>query len=365
MTALLVILILVVLIVGHELGHFVAAKLLGVRVVEFGIGYPPRAFKLGRWGGTEYTINWLPFGGFVRLYGEEHEHEELKGRQRWHSIMSAPLWAQAAILVAGVAMNVAIGWGLYVAGFMNGLPTSVAEGTPGAHLVVNGVLPGSPADAAGFETGDEIIAVTDASGSSLLTLTPSAMVAYVEDHGGQKIDITYIRKDATSTVPVIPAHAVLADQSGRPALGVALALVSETHIDFWGALREASLRTGDILSQVGSGILGLLHDALFWHADLSEVVGPVGLISIVDQTAGYGAGQILGLAAFISLNLAIVNLIPIPAFDGGRLLFVAYEALTRRRIPSLVAQTLNLIGFALIIVLMVVVTYHDIVHLLG
>lgn len=365
MIALLVLVMLVVLIVGHELGHFIVAKMMGVRVVEFGIGYPPRAFTIGRWGGTEYTINWLPFGGFVRLYGDEHEPTEMSEKQKWRSLANAPLYAQAMILAAGVAMNIILGWALFTIGFMNGLPTSVAEGTPNAHLVVNGVVPGSPAEAAGITVGDELKSLSAEDGTSVATMTPSAVIAFVEKNGGKKLTVTYDRAGAIGEATLIPAHAVLSEEAGRPALGVALALVSEQRVSFTGAIIAGFERTGDISVQVTLGIYGLLRDAVMGRADLSSVIGPVGLVGVVDTAAGYGWGQILGIAAFISINLAVINLIPIPAFDGGRLLFVGLEGIFRRRIPTLVAQTLNLAGFGLIIILMVLVTYQDIARMIG
>lgn len=365
MTGLLVIAILVLLIVGHELGHFIVAKAVGVRVVEFGIGYPPRAFKIGRWGGTEYTLNWLPFGGFVRLYGEEHEHEELSSKQKWQSMAGAPLWAQASILIAGVLMNVVLGWALLTIGFMNGLPTSVSEDTPGAHLVVNGVLLNSPAEVAGIETGDEIKSIVSERGVGVSELTPSAIIAFVEVHGGEELTLAYERDGVPNEAVMIPAHAVLSESAGRPALGVALALVSDTEVDFFTALVFGWQRTIDIFLQVGAGVIALIADAVSGKPDIAALIGPVGLVSVVDSASGYGVGQLFGIAAFISINLAIINLIPIPAFDGGRLLFVAAEGITRRRIPALVAQSLNLIGFVLIILLMVVVTYQDFGRILG
>lgn len=362
MGALLVIVVLVLLIVGHELGHFIAAKLMGVRVVEFGIGYPPRAFRIGRWGGTEYTLNWLPFGGFVRMYGEEHE--ELTEKQRWKSLAGAPAYAQMLILSAGVIMNIVIGWALFTGAFMQGLPVSVPEGTPGAALVVNGVLPSSPAEAAGIQTGDVIVSVTgDKESVPADNLTPSSVRTFVQHNGGKPISINYVRKGETKVASLIPAHGVLSEEAGQPALGVELALVSNKKMNLWEASHAGFIRTGLALKQVALGLWGLLHDAFFGHADLSAVVGPVGLVSVVDTAVGYGLGQILGIAAFISLNLAIINLLPIPALDGGRLLFVGLELVFRRQMPNLLAHTINLAGFALIILLMVIVTYQDIARL--
>src|SRR3990167_10332033 len=157
-TAFLVIAILVVLIVGHEVGHFIAAKIFGVRVQEFGVGYPPRAFLFGKMGETEYTFNWIPFGGFVRLFGDEGETEHGQG-----SFVDAKRHVQAIILVAGVVANAVLAWGLFSGALAYGIPRVVDNPRPNelVHLVVADVVPGSPAEAAGITPGDEIMRVED------------------------------------------------------------------------------------------------------------------------------------------------------------------------------------------------------------
>src|SRR3989344_4278693 len=157
MTILLVLGILVFLIVAHELGHFLAAKIFKVKVDEFGVGYPPRAFTFGTWGGTEYTINWLPFGGFVRLFGE-HGETDVRG-----SFAGSPKYAQAAILIAGVTMNAFAAWFLFAGALTAGVPRQITDRSQIEHaqLFVNTVVPGSPADAAGIRVGDEIVSIKD------------------------------------------------------------------------------------------------------------------------------------------------------------------------------------------------------------
>lgn len=364
MAVFLVIVILVVLIVVHELGHFIVAKILGVRVDEFGIGYPPRAYTLGKIGETEYTLNWLPFGGFVRLFGENGETDG-NSREGKRSLANASPAAQAAILIAGVAANALFAWVLFTGSFMSGMLTTVPPDTPNARILVSSVIPRSPAEQAGLAVGDELISIAGTSGDAPSATTPLAVTEFVRDHGGKELVITYQRDGVEQTVTATPVHAVLDAESGRPALGVALTSVAELRLPLVDAAARAASHTVDSFKVVGSGLWNLLRDAVTGNANLASVVGPVGLVNVVGESTTYGFGYLLGLAAFISVNLAIINLIPIPALDGGRLVFVAIEAVTRRSATGLVVRLLNLLGFSLIILLMIAVTYNDIVRLVG
>ena len=193
MTVILVIVILVFLILAHEFGHFIAAKLFGVRVEEFGIGFPPRAFLFGKIGETEYTLNWIPFGGFVRLYGEQEDEDE---HQRG-SFIDSPRWKQAVILVAGVTMNAIVAYLLFTAALAIGVPAIVDQLQPDqpAQLLVSDVIPGSPAASAGIIAGDQIVSVQDQSGEEPAALTPDALVAFVSTHGGEPLSITYLHRE--------------------------------------------------------------------------------------------------------------------------------------------------------------------------
>src|SRR3989344_318302 len=362
LTALLVIGILVLLIVVHEFGHFIVAKLFGVQVDEFGIGYPPRAFSFGRWGGTEYTLNWIPFGGFVRLFGDEGEGQHGRG-----SLVDANRGVQAAILVAGVAMNALVAWALFAGALHAGIPRVVDAITPGqdVRLMVVDVVPGSPADAAGIVAGDRILNVADEKNVDLATLTPDALLDFVKTRGGKPLIVSYIHLGATTTASIIPAHAVIPDAGGRPALGVALALVTSEPLSWSDAGIGAIHATRGAFVTVAGGLWSILRGALRGAPDFSGVVGPLGLVLVVGEEAQHGMGNIFALAGFISVNLAIINLIPIPALDGGRLLLLGVEAGLRRSAPKIIVQLINALGIALIVLLMVTVTYHDIGRLLA
>lgn len=361
LTALLVVAILVFLIVVHELGHFVAAKLFRVRVEEFGIGYPPRAFTFGKIGGTEYTLNWIPFGGFVRLFGDIGEEQHGAG-----SLVDANRGVQALILVAGVAMNALAAWGLYTAALHEGIPRAVEAPVAGeeVQLMVASVVSGSPADAAGIAAGDEILGLEDKD-TVLTILTPEAFSEYVRAHPGEAVTLTYRHAGAEKSVDIIPAHAVVPEAAGRPALGIGVVLVSARPLPWSEAAIEAFSATKNSLSSIVRGLWSIVQRAAAGLPAFSEVVGPIGLVGVVGDAAEHGVGSVLALAAFISINLAVINLIPIPALDGGRLVLLFIETLMRRSAPKLALQLLNAIGVALIIFLMVTVTYNDIARLLA
>lgn len=361
MTILLVLGILVFLIVVHEFGHFIVAKIFKVRVEEFGVGYPPRAFTFGTWGSTEYTLNWLPFGGFVRLFGE-HGETNSKG-----SFVAASKSAQALILIAGVTMNALAAWFLFAGALHVGIPRVIPEGRAipnQAQLFINTVVDGSPAAAAGLHVGDEIVRVEDAKGVTA-ELKPSKVVAFVSGRGGKLLSVTYRRSEEEHTVPVTPAHAVVEKSANRPAIGIGLALVSDEALSWPQALSEAGPSTLAALKDAADGLWTLIRDAAAGEPNLKNIVGPVGLVDFASNAARHGLGNVLALAGFISINLAVINLVPIPALDGGRLFLLGIEALIRRPPHVFTVQVMNFIGVGLIVLLMVIVTYHDIVRLLA
>ena len=255
--------VLSALVIVHELGHFSVAKYFGIRVDEFGVGYPPRAKKLFHWKGTKFTLNYLPFGGFVKIFGEDPNAENIDSPESFQSKNRA---IQAAVLFAGVLYNFIFAWLLIFIVLVAGLSA--------------------------------------------------------------------------------PLEAV---QSGA--------------VSFFPAVVE-SLRISTVLTIETTQALGLfLFEVVSGNPDFSTITGPVGLVGLVGEVSLMGLGYLLTFTALISINLCIINLLPFPALDGGRLLFVGIESVVRKKIPSRVFNFLNAGGFALLILLMVFVTIQDVRNL--
>lgn len=368
MSVVLFIGVLVLLIVIHELGHFLFAKLFKVRVDEFGIGYPPRAVTLGTRGDTTYTLNWLPFGGFVRIFGERRD-VEYSSESAKVAFVKKSRWTQAIILAAGVVFNIVFAWLLFSTALMLGAPSSIAEQDAvglDTQLVLSSVVAQSPAAAIGLAAGDEIVGIRT-SKDALETLTPSAVVAYITERPGRDIVITYIRDEAVGPVdaePLSPAHGVLPNSPGTPAIGVSMALVAEQSLPLWKAVKQGFTQTIATLVSVSAGLVTFFYAIATGTADWSQVAGPVGIAGLVGDASSVGLVYLMYFTAFISINLAVINLIPLPALDGGRLVFIVVESILRRPIHERTATFLNVLGFTAIVVLMIVVTYKDIVKLI-
>jgi len=361
MSILIFIVMLFVLIVGHEFGHLVAAKLSKMKVLEFGVGFPPKlAGKMI--GGTEYTVNALPFGGFVKIFGEDAEDA---GES--HAFSSRPKILQAATIAAGPLMNLILAFILTSTAFMVGVPAQVdpsdALGVRDVRVIAAEILPGTPADEAGLKAGDRLISLVS-SGVESPILTPEGFSSAIEKSEGP-LSLTYQRGEDTVSIELTPATGVIAEEPERRALGVGLMLVGTKSFPFFEAIGAGFTTTLKNTALIGEGLARFIGQAFSFQADLSAVAGPVGIVSSVGDAATFGIGALFSFAALISINLAIVNLIPFPALDGGRLAFIAIEAITRRTIPRSVANMLNIVGFALLILLMLAVTANDISKLVG
>ena len=362
MSIILFLLVLFVLILVHEWGHFIVAKKTGMRVDEFGIGFPPKLYGIKK-GETEYSFNALPIGGFVRIYGENLEEIPDTESDKVRAFGSRPRWAQALVLIAGVAMNVIFAWFLFLITFLIGMPTSVSESeaSPGAVLYVSGIMPNSPLSEE-LLPGSEIVSVS-AGGDVLQDPKPSTFTNFVQEHADETLSINYIHGEESGVVEVKPVRGLIAGQEDKAAVGVSLAMVENVERSFFEALGQSFITTGEGLKNITIGLGTLLAGAFTGEADLSQVAGPVGIVGMVGDAADFGLVALLTFTAIISLNLAIINLFPIPALDGGRLMFVAIEAVTNKPINPAWAGRLNLIGFALLMILMIVVTYNDIVRI--
>lgn len=352
MTVLIFLAVLFVLILVHELGHFVAAKWSRMRVDEFAIGFPPRLLSIQK-GETEYSINALPIGGYVKIFGENGT-EEADGARAFGA---RPRLHQAIVLLAGVAMNILAAWLIFVAVAVIGTPTAVSEeeASEKAALTVVHVLDDSPAES--LPLGSKILAVSSESGK-LDTLTPSELVDFISQSDGP-VSIQYEHKGSHEEVLLTPKTGVISDDPEREALGLSTSLVENRRVGIPTALWQATEKTFYSLILIIEGITSLLASAFTLSADISQVTGPIGIAGMVGEAAEFGLVPLLIFTAFISLNLAVINLLPIPALDGGRLLFVIAEAVIRRPIDPEWMARVNLIGFAFLMLLLLAVSYND------
>jgi regulator of sigma E protease len=353
--------VLIVLIVVHELGHFFVAKWTGMKVEEFGLGYPPKVFGIKK-GETEYTLNALPFGGFVKIFGEDLGSHEASPR----AFGARPKWAQALVLVAGVAMNVLLAWVILIVLFATPTERALSEEeiqrTPGAELAITELAPGSPAQKAGLMSGDKILSVSRGE-TRLEHLTVDEFIAFTSKGGEMKIGIE--RKGTTENITATPEPGIIPGEPDRPGLGVSLGVIGVAPLSLVDASVEATKATWGYLTRITIGLFSFIASALTLSADLALVSGPVGIATVVGDASEQGIAPLLFLTAIISLNLAVLNLLPFPALDGGRLLFVLIEAVFKKPVPASIANATNTIGFFALIILMVLVTVSDISKLIG
>lgn len=372
MSIIIFIIILAVLILSHEFGHFIVAKKLGIRVDEFGLGFPPRAWSI-RKGETEYSLNWIPFGGFVKIFGENPDDDSISGPDASRSIVNKSRWVQAAVLVAGVSFNIILAWFLLSIGYISGLPSSTEMVPAGievkqARLLVTSVLPGSPAEKAGIKVKDQLLYLFDGK-TRIDKLEVRDVQEFFAGHGNQEVKVGVNRSsNPFSDIPgeqlefkVTPIEGVV---PGKAGVGISLdkiGIVSlPIHLAFWeGGKLTYNLTKETILSLIKL-IKGLFSSR---ESTLGAVIGPIGLIGLVGDARGLGLAYLLSFTAFISINLAVINLVPFPALDGGRLLFLAIEGIRRKRFNPKVINMVNTIGFLILIGFMLAVTYGDIVRL--
>lgn len=355
--------VLFVLVVVHEWGHFIAAKKLGIRVDEFGVGFPPKAYGFTPKGSeTEYSINWLPIGGFVRIFGEDPNDESIKGPDGARSFVNKPAWVRAVVLVAGVTMNILLAYLLYVVAFSMGILTST-ESIDGGHMrdqqvVVYEAFEGAPADVAGLSSGDLIVGIEGV--SSDIAITGQAITAHIAQAKDSPVTLLVNSNGERKPITVTPQTGILESNPSEYAIGVSMGDVAIVSYPFYKALLVAGEHTASMFYQIVVGLGSLLFDAIRLDADLSSVSGPVGIVSLVGDASALGIVYLLSFTAFISLNLAVINLLPFPALDGGRLFFLVIEKIKGSAINPKIANTVNAVGFAFLIILMVVVTISDI-----
>ncbi|MBP6883831.1 MAG: site-2 protease family protein [Candidatus Pacebacteria bacterium] len=370
MNIIIFIVILLVLVIVHEFGHFYSAKKFGIRVDEFGFGFPPKLFGIKK-GETEYTFNALPFGGFVKIFGENPDDENTNGPDKERSFVHKAKWKQAVVLFAGVFANFMLAWLLFSFGFMSGLPTSVGSEAKGhtlsdVHLVVVSVLADSPAEKAGLSSGDKIVSLRYVDSKKVeikegVDVTPESLKSFVLAHGGHEIEIGYLR-GKNSEIEV--AQITPMDRDGQPSIGISMDQIGTSKLPLFGALVEGMKLNWSVAQGTVVGLYTLIKQGIQGTGSFASVTGPVGMVSIVGEAYRFGFAYLLSFAGLISMNLAIINLLPLPALDGGRLFFLLIEKIKGSRMNPKVVNTANLMGFAALIILMILVTYHDIAKLL-
>ena len=339
--------VLFVLVMVHEWGHFFAAKKMGMTVEEFGFGFPPRIASFKK-NGTRYSFNWLPLGGFVKIQGENGDDE----RAGSFGTKSAP--ARLLVLAAGVIMNIVLAWVLLSVSLGLGTPQPASQNGQNDSVAIGEVLAGSPAEAAGFKKGDVVLRIDGQPVTSF-----KAFQEYTNQHAGQEVTYTIRRNGASLDLKAVPRQNPPVSEG---AIGVQLALPKVSY-PWHIAFGKGAVLTWDYFKLTFDGF-GQIIGQLFGGPKVAgEVAGPIGIAVLTGKFAKAGLAMLLQFTALLSINLAIINALPIPALDGGRILFVIVEAIRGKKVRAKVEQWSHAIGFALLLALMVVVTIKDIVKL--
>jgi len=343
-----------ILVLVHELGHFFFARMFGVEVEEFGLGIPPRIWGK-KYKGTMYSINAIPLGGFVRLLGEDgseiEETEEQVAKKKAGNFALKPIWQRAIILTAGVLMNFLLAWvlftGLYQQGYLN---------SPKG-LQVTQVVEGSAAADAGILSNDVITKAVKSDGTSISLPTLTDVIRANPD---ELFTLSILRDVETITFTLKPKL----DEHKTPLIGVVLDFVKD------------ETRHG-VVESIGAGLqtnFGLVSETFFMLGKMvrtifttfaipKEVTGPVGIIKITSDAAQLGLPALLYFMAIISVNLAVLNIMPFPALDGGRLLVLGIEAVLRRKLPVKWEMAVHSTGFILLMIFIIAVTFQDITRI--
>lgn len=358
MTILLFLAVLSVLVFVHELGHFLVAKKTGMAVEEFGFGFPPRAFGVKR-GDTTYSVNWIPLGGFVKIKGESGEF-----RDDADSFSSQAGWKRFAVLFAGVAMNMLLAAVLLSIGFMLGLPSVIDAGTPkSAHisdqaLVATSIVPDSPSAKAGLKAGDTILTI-----DTRVFENADAARNYIRENGDGGMDVGVQHEDGTFGTSRVASADI--PSAGIHGIGVGLVMTGRISYAPPMAVYHGFVMAGALLADVVLSFYDLLKNIIVHQKVGVELSGPVGIAVMTGEVARLGFVYLLQFTALLSVNLAVVNVLPFPALDGGRIFFLAIEKLRRRAMNQRAEALMHNIGFLLLISLVLLVTYRDFVRFGG
>ena len=336
--------IIAVLILAHELGHFVTAKASGVKVEEFGLGFPPRLLSVRR-GETRYSLNAIPLGGFTKMAGEEDPKVP-------RSLASKGIGTRLLVLSAGSLMNLLLPLLLFSIAFM--IPHNLVIG----QVMIEEVAPDSPAARAGIEPGDTFLSVNEKPVNNIGDLH-----RYIQLNLGKEITILVQHSDSTTeNVQVIPRWK---PSEGQGAVGIVVTTANPTIVrqsePFWRAIPSGASACIETFVLFKNGIISMIIGSA-----PATIAGPVGIAQITGEVAKAGISPLLEFAAFLSINLAIINLFPLPALDGGRIVFVLLEGVRRgKRISPKREGLIHTIGFALLMAAFLAITYQDIIRIIS
>ena len=358
-TFIIFLIILAILIFAHELGHFIVAKKFGVKVEEFGFGFPPRLFGIRR-GETVYSLNLIPLGGFVKIYGEQGE-----GRGEENSFTSKSIFQRAMIISAGVLMNFALAALLLGLGYKIGLPTVIEEDIPEASIrdlkiQITDVAGGSPAEMAGLRIGDTITAIGLSEEEKEEISKVEEVQNFAAQYKGKEI-LLFIKRGQENL-----EFKVLAREnppSGEGPLGIALAQTGIVSYSIFKSFIKGIVDTVNLTLFIITALAFILYKLMVGLPVGDVITGPVGIYNLASQAATLGFIYLLQFTVFLSINLGIINILPFPALDGGRLIFLLIERIKGSPVSQRVENFVHTLGFILLIVLMILVTYRDIIRI--
>jgi len=359
LTIIVFILVFGVLVFSHELGHFIAAKKSGIRVEEFGFGFPPRIFGVKK-GETTYSINAIPIGGFVKIYGEERGEKDTQSKFAFYN---KPAWNRAIILASGVFMNLLLAAILLSVVYMIGIPTVIENGQTGnfrnIQVQIVDIAPNSPAQNAGIQIGDAIKSITYNNQTQEINNVDD-VTNFVAMHIGEQLTFTIKRGNETIIKEITPRPN---PPEGEGAVGIAMAKTGLISYPWYKAIPKGFATTRSLIITFLTAFWGIIQTLIMKGRVTTEIAGPVGIAVLTNQVVKLGINYVLQFAAIISINLAIINILPFPALDGGRLLFLLIEKIKGKPINFKTERAANAIGFALLIILMIVVTFRDVIKL--
>lgn len=369
LTIITFILVLSILVFVHELGHFWTARRFGVKADEFGFGFPPRVWgmykdKNGKWiqvrgnqevknpPNTIYSINWLPLGGFVKIKGEDGEAENEND-----SLLSKPIWQRSIVMSAGVTMNILLAAVLISIGLMIGLPQSIEDLGPGAkieseQIQVLDVLKDSPAAKGGFQLGDIIISID---GNEFTQVED--IQSYAHDNVNSEINYIVKRGDEKISLQATPEHR---EDTGRGGIGISISRTGIVSYPWYFAIYEGFKTTFVLLWLILVAFYELIKGLIIGQGLSADIAGPVGIATLTGQMARMGFVYLLQFTALLSINLAIINFLPFPALDGGRVIFLIIEKIKGSPVKREVEAAIHNIGFMLLMILVLVVTFKDV-----